>query len=98
MLAAGTCLIRRCMALAHRYEPTYGVQFHPVSILAQEGQTLLMSFLLLAAAVLRAARLWLGGPDWPQRRSSVASPRVPSADTTSSSCTYKSRVCIGRMS
>ncbi|WP_076861840.1 anthranilate synthase component II [Bradyrhizobium mercantei] len=33
------------MALAHRYQPTYGVQFHPESILTQYGSTLLMSFL-----------------------------------------------------
>ncbi|WP_028348709.1 anthranilate synthase component II [Bradyrhizobium murdochi] len=36
------------MALAHRSHPTYGVQFHPESILTQQGQVLLMNFLRLA--------------------------------------------------
>jgi para-aminobenzoate synthetase component 2 len=36
------------MALAHRYQPTYGVQFHPESILTQQGHVLLMNFLRLA--------------------------------------------------
>ncbi|MHB0773855.1 anthranilate synthase component II [Bradyrhizobium sp. 1.29L] len=36
------------MALAHRYQPTYGVQFHPESILTQDGDVLLMNFLRLA--------------------------------------------------
>jgi len=38
------------MALAHRYQPTYGVQFHPESILTQEGETLFMNFLRLATS------------------------------------------------
>lgn len=33
------------MALAHRYHPTYGVQFHPESILTQEGHLLFANFL-----------------------------------------------------
>ncbi|WP_128932008.1 anthranilate synthase component II [Bradyrhizobium zhanjiangense] len=36
------------MALAHRYHPTHGVQFHPESILTQQGHVLLMNFLQLA--------------------------------------------------
>lgn len=36
------------MALSHRYQPTYGVQFHPESILTQQGSVLLMNFLRLA--------------------------------------------------
>lgn len=36
------------MALSHRYQPTYGVQFHPESILTQQGCVLLMNFLRLA--------------------------------------------------
>ncbi|WP_092514336.1 aminodeoxychorismate/anthranilate synthase component II [Afipia sp. GAS231] len=35
------------MALAHRHQPTYGVQFHPESILTQQGHTLLTNFLRL---------------------------------------------------
>ena len=35
------------MALAHRYQPTYGVQFHPESILTQQGHVLLANFLRL---------------------------------------------------
>ncbi|MET4803898.1 GMP synthase-like glutamine amidotransferase [Bradyrhizobium sp. LB11.1] len=36
------------MAVAHRYQPTYGVQFHPESILTQQGHVLLTNFLQLA--------------------------------------------------
>ncbi|MGY4198874.1 anthranilate synthase component II [Bradyrhizobium sp. USDA 4520] len=36
------------MALAHRHQPTYGVQFHPESVLTKDGNSLLMNFLRLA--------------------------------------------------
>lgn len=36
------------MALAHRYQPTFGVQFHPKSILTEQGHVLLTNFLRLA--------------------------------------------------
>lgn len=36
------------MALAHRNQPTYGVQFHPESVLTQQGHALLKNFLRLA--------------------------------------------------
>ncbi|MFG3594737.1 gamma-glutamyl-gamma-aminobutyrate hydrolase family protein [Bradyrhizobium sp. RDI18] len=32
------------MALAHRRHPTYGVQFHPESILTPEGHVVLINF------------------------------------------------------
>ncbi|WP_139481315.1 anthranilate synthase component II [Bradyrhizobium ivorense] len=35
-------------ALAHRAHPTYGVQFHPKSVLTEKGHALLMNFLRLA--------------------------------------------------
>jgi anthranilate synthase/aminodeoxychorismate synthase-like glutamine amidotransferase len=35
------------MALAHCHQPTYGVQFHPESILTQQGHMLLTNFLRL---------------------------------------------------
>lgn len=35
------------MALAHQRHITYGVQFHPESILTQHGQTLFTNFLRL---------------------------------------------------
>ncbi len=38
------------MAFAHRYQPTYGVQFHPESILTQQGHQLLTNFLRLVDA------------------------------------------------
>lgn len=38
------------MALAHRYQPTFGVQFHPESILTEQGHVLLMNFLRLTEA------------------------------------------------
>lgn len=36
------------MALAHRHQPTYGVQFHPESILSEHGATVMKNFLDLA--------------------------------------------------
>ena len=39
------------MALRHREHPTFGVQFHPESILTQDGKTLLANFLKLAGEV-----------------------------------------------
>lgn len=36
------------MALAHRYHPTFGVQFHPESILTQDGHVVLKNFMRLA--------------------------------------------------
>lgn len=38
------------MGLAHRCHRTYGVQFHPESILIQQGHLLLLNFLRLAEA------------------------------------------------
>jgi hypothetical protein len=36
------------MAVQHRSQPTYGVQFHPESILSQAGYQLLANFLTIA--------------------------------------------------
>lgn len=38
------------MALRHRAHPTFGVQFHPESVLSEEGEALLQTFLTLAQA------------------------------------------------
>ncbi|WP_024511592.1 aminodeoxychorismate/anthranilate synthase component II [Bradyrhizobium sp. ARR65] len=42
------------MALAHRDQPTYGVQFHPESILTQQGHMVFKNFLRLAENFLSA--------------------------------------------
>jgi len=39
------------MAIAHRTQPTYGVQFHPESILSPDGKRLLANFAALARGV-----------------------------------------------
>ena len=39
------------MALEHRSEPTFGVQFHPESILTSAGKQLLANFLALTVPV-----------------------------------------------
>ncbi|BBC02414.1 para-aminobenzoate synthase glutamine amidotransferase component II [Bradyrhizobium elkanii USDA 61] len=36
------------MALSHRHHPTHGLQFHPESVLTDQGDALLMNFLRLA--------------------------------------------------
>ncbi|MHB0773423.1 anthranilate synthase component II [Bradyrhizobium sp. 1.29L] len=38
------------MALAHHFQPTFGLQFHPESILTEQGHVLLMNFLRLTEA------------------------------------------------
>ncbi|MGC5779820.1 anthranilate synthase component II [Methylobacterium sp. NFXW15] len=38
------------MALSHRHHPTYGVQFHPESVLTENGHALFANFLDLARA------------------------------------------------
>ena len=48
------------MALAHRHQPTYGVQFHPESILTQHGHALLTNFLRLAEKSARDDRRQVG--------------------------------------
>ena len=42
------------MALSHRLHPTYGVQFHPESVLTPDGSALLRNFLALADAFHRS--------------------------------------------
>ena len=38
------------MALSHRTDPTFGVQFHPESILTEDGEALLANFIARARA------------------------------------------------
>ena len=38
------------MALSHREHPTYGIQFHPESVLTEHGHALFGNFLELARA------------------------------------------------
>ncbi|MGY3238435.1 anthranilate/para-aminobenzoate synthase component II [Bradyrhizobium sp. USDA 4472] len=44
------------MALTHGYHPTYGVQFHPESILTPQGHVLLMDFLRLTENFRKQAK------------------------------------------
>ncbi len=44
------------MALSHRFAPTYGVQFHPESILTEKGHALFANFLKLAGIANRDAK------------------------------------------
>ncbi len=59
-LPANLCVIARAqdevMAVAHRLHPTYGVQFHPESILTPDGKQILQNFLDTAAQFNAAAR------------------------------------------
>ncbi len=41
------CEVEQIMALQHQSYPTFGVQFHPESILTQDGYTLLKNFLVI---------------------------------------------------
>jgi len=50
---AWSCSDRQIMAFSHRFHPTFGVQFHPESILTQYGKTLLFNFMN------RAQKFWL---------------------------------------
>ncbi|ACA14640.1 glutamine amidotransferase of anthranilate synthase [Methylobacterium sp. 4-46] len=43
------------MALSHRRHPTYGIQFHPESVLTEHGHALFSNF-------LRLARAWRAAP------------------------------------
>lgn len=38
------------MALSHRAHPTYGIQFHPESVLSEQGELIFKNFLTLAEA------------------------------------------------
>jgi para-aminobenzoate synthetase component 2 len=49
------------MALSHRTHPTYGIQFHPESVLTEGGHALFGNFLGLARA-WRASRERQAGP------------------------------------
>lgn len=59
-LPAELCVIARAqdevMAVAHRLHPTYGVQFHPESILTPDGKQILQNFLDIAAQFNATAR------------------------------------------
>lgn len=44
------------MALSHREHPTYGIQFHPESVLTEDGHALFANFLGLARAWTRDRR------------------------------------------
>jgi anthranilate synthase/phosphoribosyltransferase len=51
------------MALRHRSQPTFGVQFHPESVLTAEGKKLLKNFLAIKPPVVPAATIAKENPD-----------------------------------
>ena len=61
------------MAVQHEAWPLYGVQFHPESVLTQEGHQLLANFLRLSAlpATISSAT------DWHEISAAVEEPKVP---------------------
>ena len=50
------------MAVTHVKHPTYGVQFHPESILTPQGQTMIDNFLQRSLALLKThSTNWYAG-------------------------------------
>jgi anthranilate synthase component 2 len=62
------------MALEHKSEPTFGVQFHPESIASANGHAILANFLILAGVRWspRKSGLALPNPDQAQARAAMA--------------------------
>jgi anthranilate synthase/aminodeoxychorismate synthase-like glutamine amidotransferase len=50
LIATAYCEQGEIMALRHRHYPVYGVQFHPESILTEQGHALLKNFLCVIPA------------------------------------------------
>ena len=60
------------MALSHRSHPTWGVQFHPESVLTPAGEAIFANFLSMAATFRReregSCMFWLDGTLYPTSR------------------------------
>jgi anthranilate synthase component II len=52
------------MALEHRDQPVYGVQFHPESIASSHGHAILANFLTLAGVMWKPRKMGLGLPNF----------------------------------
>lgn len=61
------------MALQHRTRPLYGVQFHPESVLTQDGHQLLANFLRLSALPATFSSV----TDWHEMTANPEEPKVP---------------------
>jgi anthranilate synthase/aminodeoxychorismate synthase-like glutamine amidotransferase len=64
------------MALVHRHWPIFGVQFHPESILTEQGYVLLANFLQLAG-VTNDLTIPLGATERPIEPAAAAVPTGP---------------------
>ena len=54
LVVTAKCATGEIMAVGHKEHPTYGLQFHPESILTREGQTMARNFVSAAKAFMQS--------------------------------------------